>query len=176
MAFPMEKVVIAPIGVIESEHAEAGKTPIQPVFAKGCKGRAVLFPEYAEGLFGIEEFTHLILIYHFHEAGQTALTVKPFLEDAEKGVFATRHPKRPSGIGLSVVKLLGRDGNVLFLDDVDILNGTPLLDIKPYVAKFDRPEDAGSGWVGNVDEKTMNKRGKRNFRGDADNSASGEDL
>lgn len=168
-----ENIAIAPMGYIESGHVEAGKTPIQPVFARGCKGRAVVFPEYAEGLDGIEEFTHLILIYRFHRAGPTALTVRPFLEDVKKGVFATRHPQRPSGLGLSVVKLLGREGNALLLEDVDILDGTPLLDIKPYAAKFDRPDDAGSGWVENVDETTMKQRGRRDFAGDAGNSESG---
>ncbi|MBI5844488.1 MAG: tRNA (N6-threonylcarbamoyladenosine(37)-N6)-methyltransferase TrmO [Deltaproteobacteria bacterium] len=174
MALKSEKVVIAPIGVIESVHVEADKTPIQPVFARGVKGRAVVFPEYAEELDGIEEFTHIILIYHFHQAGPSALTVRPFLEDVEKGVFATRHPKRPSGLGLSMVRLTAREGNVLLLEDVDILDGTPLLDIKPWVAKFDRPFDAGSGWVDNVDEQTMKQRGRRNFAGNGGNSDSGE--
>jgi tRNA (Thr-GGU) A37 N-methylase len=91
--------------------------------------------------------------------------VKPFLQDIERGVFATRAPSRPNAIGLSIVELVSREGNILYLDDVDILDGTPLLDIKPYTAKFDRVETHRNGWQDEVDEETARRRGQRGYRG-----------
>jgi tRNA-Thr(GGU) m(6)t(6)A37 methyltransferase TsaA len=149
------------IGVIHSEHFAAEKTPIQPAYAKGCKGRAEIFPEFAEGLRDLEGFSHVYLLYHLHQAGPVSLVVKPFLQDAERGVFATRSPCRPNPIGLSIVELVRRDGNVLYLDGVDILDGTPLLDIKPYTAKFDYIETTRNGWQDDVDEETARLRGRR---------------
>jgi len=149
------------IGTIHSEHFALDETPIQPAFARGCSGRAVLRPEFAAGLRDIEGFSHLILLYHLHRACSMMLTVKPFLEDAEHGVFATRHPRRPNPIGLSVVRLVRREGATLFLADVDILDGTPLLDIKPYVGRFDCIRDTRNGWQDQVDEPTAQQRGRR---------------
>jgi tRNA-Thr(GGU) m(6)t(6)A37 methyltransferase TsaA len=157
-----------PIGVIHSEHAEARKTPIQPVYAKGCKGRIELFPEYADGLRDLEGFSHLYLIYQFHRAEPVKLIVKPFLQDVEHGVFATRSPRRPNAIGLSVVRLERRDGNVLYVDGVDILDGTPLLDIKPYTAKFDRFDTERNGWQDEVDGETAQREGRREYEGGGD--------
>ncbi|GAF87189.1 unnamed protein product, partial [marine sediment metagenome] len=121
-----------PIGVIRSEHVVAEQTPIQPAYAQGCKGLVEVCPEFEEGLRDLEGFSHLFLIYHFHQAEPAKLVVKPFLQDVERGVFATRAPCRPNAVGLSIVELVRREGNVLHLDGVDILDGTPLLDIKPY--------------------------------------------
>ncbi len=154
-------IIYRPIGVVHSDHTVAERTPIQPVYAKGCPGRAEIFPEFAEGLSDLDGFSHLYLIYHFHEASPARLKVKPFLQDVERGVFATRAPCRPNALGLSVVELVRREDNVLHLDGVDILDGTPLLDIKPYTAKFDRFEPSRNGWQDDVDEKTAMKRGKR---------------
>jgi tRNA-Thr(GGU) m(6)t(6)A37 methyltransferase TsaA len=163
----MNEAVITyhPIGVIRSEHVAAEQTPIQPAYAKGCKGRAEVFPEFASGLRHLEGFSHVYLIYHFHQAGPAKLLVKPFLQDVERGVFATRAPCRPNAIGLSVVELVRREGNVLHLDGVDILDGTPLLDIKPYTAKFDRFETSRNGWQDEVDEETARRRGRRGYIG-----------
>jgi tRNA-Thr(GGU) m(6)t(6)A37 methyltransferase TsaA len=94
-----------PIGVVRSEHREAEKTPIQPVYAKGCKGCVEIFPEFAEGLRDLEGFSHIYLIYHFHQSRQVKLRVKPFLQDVDRGIFSTRAPFRPNPIGLSVVEL-----------------------------------------------------------------------
>jgi tRNA-Thr(GGU) m(6)t(6)A37 methyltransferase TsaA len=113
----------------------------------------------------LEGFSHIYLIYHFHQAGPTRLMVKPFLQDVERGVFATRVPCRPNAIGLSVVELVHREANVLHLDGVDILDGTPLLDIKPYTAKFDLFETTRNGWQDDVDEETAGQRGRRGYRG-----------
>ena len=163
----MNKAAISynPIGVIHSEHIAAEQTPIQPVYAKGCKGRAEIFPEFAAGLQDLDGFSHLYLIYHFDRAGSVKLMVKPFMEDVERGVFATRSPRRPNAVGLSIVELVRREGNMLHLDGVDILDGTPLLDIKPYTAKFDCVETTRNGWQDNIDEQTARQRGRRNFRG-----------
>jgi len=163
----MNEAVITyhPIGVIRSEHVAVEETPIQPTYAKGCKGRAEVFPEFAAGLRDLEGFSHVYLIYHFHQAGPAKLMVKPFLQDVERGVFATRAPCRPNAIGLSVVELVRREGNVLHLGGVDILDGTPLLDIKPYTAKFDRFETVRNGWQDEVDEETARRRGRRGYIG-----------
>jgi tRNA-Thr(GGU) m(6)t(6)A37 methyltransferase TsaA len=159
-----ESIVYRPIGVIRSEHTKPGDTPIQPAYAKGCRGRAEVFAEYADGLRDLEGFSHVYLIYHLHRADPAKLIVKPFLQDVERGVFATRVPCRPNPIGLSVVELVRREGNILCLDGVDILDGTPLLDIKPYTAKFDRIETTRNGWQDEVDAETARRRGKRGYR------------
>jgi tRNA-Thr(GGU) m(6)t(6)A37 methyltransferase TsaA len=151
------------IGIIHSEHTIAEKTPIQPVYAKGCKGHVELCPEFAEGLKDLEGFSHIYLIYHFHQCRQVKLIVKPFLQDVDRGIFSTRAPCRPNPIGLSVVELVGIEGNILHLDGVDILDGTPLLDIKPYIAKLDLHQVKHSGWQDEVDEHTAKIRGNRSY-------------
>ena len=156
-----ECIVYEPIGVIRSGHTKPEDTPIQPVYSEGCQGRAEVFPEFAAGLRDLDGFSHIYLVYHMHKAGRSRLTVKPFLQDVERGVFATRAPCRPNPIGLSVVKLVRREGNVLHLDAVDVLDGTPLLDIKPYTAKFDYIETTRNGWQDEVDEETAWLRGRR---------------
>lgn len=111
-------------------------------------------------------FSHIWLLYWFHQAGPARLIVQPFLQDVEHGVFATRAPTRPNPIGLSLVHLVRREGCVLYLEDVDILDGTPLLDIKPYVPRFDYRADARTGWLAVVDEQEARQRGQRSFRTD----------
>lgn len=159
------RICFNPIGVIRSEHVSAQQTPIQPTYAKGCKGRVEISAEFAEGLRDLDGFSHIYLIYQFHQTEPAKLIVKPFLQDVERGVFSTRSPCRPNAIGLSVVELVGREGNVLHLDGVDILDGTPLLDIKPYSRKFDRIETFRNGWQDDVDEETAHQRGRRGYNG-----------
>ena len=154
-------VTCYPIGIIRSPHTVAAETPIQPVYAQGVEGRAEILPEFEDGLADLEGFSHLFLLYHFHRVGGVRLRVTPFLEDAEHGVFATRAPCRPNPIGLSVVRLVRREGRLLHLADVDVLDGTPLLDVKPYVARFDVREGVRSGWQDGVDEGTARARGRR---------------
>ncbi|MFN2298757.1 MAG: tRNA (N6-threonylcarbamoyladenosine(37)-N6)-methyltransferase TrmO [Anaerolineales bacterium] len=151
-----------PIGVIHSLHTAAEQTPIQPVFAEGCTGRAEIFPRYADGLADVEGFSHIYLIYHLHRAGPMRLRIAPFLQNVERGVFATRAPSRPNPIGLSIVELVRREGCVLHLDRVDILDGTPLLDIKPYTARFDRIAGTRNGWQDELtDGETLRAKGRR---------------
>jgi len=149
------------IGMIRSRHTAAERTPIQPAYAKGCKGEVEIFPEYEAGLDDLEGFSHIYLLYHFHRAGLVKLKVRPFLQDIERGLFATRAPCRPNPIGLSIVELLGREGNILHVDGLDILDGTPLLDIKPYTTKFDHVRTIRNGWQDDVDEATADRRGRR---------------
>jgi tRNA-Thr(GGU) m(6)t(6)A37 methyltransferase TsaA len=163
-------ITYRPIGVIGSEHVSPEKTPIQPAYAKGCKGEAHILPEFADGLRDLEGFSHIYLVYHFHQAGPAKMIVRPFLQDIERGVFATRASCRPNAIGLSVVELVRREGNVLHLDGVDILNGTPLLDIKPYTAKFDCIKTIRNGWQDDVDDTTAHRRGRRGYRGGIETS------
>jgi tRNA-Thr(GGU) m(6)t(6)A37 methyltransferase TsaA len=154
-------VSFRPIGIIRSGHTAASRTPIQPVFAEGCTGRAEVFPQYTDGLTDLDGFSHIYLLYHLHQAGPAQLRVKPFLEDVERGVFATRSPRRPNPIGLSIVELIRREGCVLHLNRVDILDGTPLLDIKPYTARFDRIEGTRNGWQDGLDDGDTLARGRR---------------
>lgn len=161
---PLITIPFVPIGVIRSEHHAAHETPIQPTYAKGCHGRAILLPQFAEGLRDLEGFSHLYLIVHLHRADPAQLVVKPFLQESERGVFSTRAPCRPNPIGLSIVELVSIDGLVLYLDGVDILDGTPLLDIKPYCAKFDCIPQTRNGWQDEVDEATAQQRGRRHYR------------
>jgi len=138
-----------PIGIIHTEFRDKKDAPVQGVFAKDAKGEVELYPEYAAGLKDIEGFSHIILIYHFHLSDGYSLISKPFLEDEQHGIFSIRHFKRPNPIGLSVVKLERVKWNLLEISEVDILDGTPLLDIKPFVSRFDNRQDAKSGWLSN---------------------------
>ena len=156
-------VTCKPIGIIHSCHVKPENTPIQSVYAEGCAGQTEVFSQYEAGLSDLEGFSHIYLIYHFHKAGPVELKVKPFLEDIERGLFATRSPRRPNPLGLSVVKLIKREKNILFLDGVDILDGTPLLDIKPYTARFDRLETSRNGWQDALDEETVKQRARRGY-------------
>jgi len=155
-----------PIGVIRSEHNVAERTPIQPVYARGCQGKVEVFPEFEDGLRDLEGFSHIYLIYHFHRSEKVKLTVKPFLQDIERGVFSTRATCRPNAIGISIVELQRRQENILFIDGVDVLDGTPLLDIKPYTAKFDLVQTTRNGWQDDVAEEIAQQRGMRAYRKD----------
>ena len=137
--------VMRPIGVIHSPYTEMAGTPIQSSHSQ-AKGIVDVYPEFVEGLQGLEGFSHIFLLYAFHESSGYTMIVKPFLDDHLHGLFATRYPARPNPIGLSVVRLIARQGNSLEIEGVDMLDGTPLLDIKPYVPDFDIRTDTRNGW------------------------------
>jgi len=141
---------LKPIGVIRTPFKVPAGTPIQPVFAEGAGGRVEVFDKYAEGLKDLDGFDRIWLIYWFDRVSQVNLTVKPFLDTVERGLFATRAPCRPNPIGMSSVRLLKIEKNVLHVADVDILDGTPLIDIKPYSPGFDHYPAERSGWLDSV--------------------------
>ncbi|MHC1573558.1 MAG: tRNA (N6-threonylcarbamoyladenosine(37)-N6)-methyltransferase TrmO [Candidatus Syntropharchaeales archaeon] len=144
----MNEIKYKPIGIIHSPFKESKGTPVQPTSAKGIEGIIEVFPEYAEGLKDLEGFSHIILIYHFHLSKEPSLKVKPFMDSNKMhGVFSTRAPSRPNPIGISVVHLLRIERNILHVQDVDIIDGTPLLDIKPYVPEFDVRKADRIGWL-----------------------------
>jgi tRNA-Thr(GGU) m(6)t(6)A37 methyltransferase TsaA len=134
------------IGVIHTEHTSKERAPIQGAFHPDAVGTVEILPEFAEGLLDIEMFSHLYLFYHFDRAEPGELIRHPFLDDTPHGIFAMRHPCRPNGIGITVVRLLERSGNRLTVKGIDALDGTPLLDIKPYVPRFDCHPEASEGW------------------------------
>ena len=143
----MSEILFKSIGIIHSPFQETAGMPIQPVGGKGVKGKIILDPDYQEGLKDLEGFSHLVLIYYFHRSGNEDLLVRPFLDDQIRGVFSTRAPSRPNRIGISVVKLLEIDGNILEIEDHDLLDQTPVLDIKPYVPEFDPSGPIRLGWL-----------------------------
>lgn len=144
----MSEFSFAPIGVLRTPHLRPESMPIQPAGARGVRGEAQISPRCREGLLHLEGFSHVILLYVFHEVGPAKMLVTPFLDAEAHGVFATRAPCRPNPIGLSVVRLAGIEETRLLLEDVDMLDGSPLLDIKPFVPSFDVPVDAVRiGWL-----------------------------
>jgi len=149
----MDEIKYKPIGVIHSPFKEPKGTPIQPAAAKETRGTVEVFPEYAKGLKDVDGFSHLILIYHFHLSRGASLEAKPYMDNEVRGIFSIRGPSRPNPIGLSVVRLIKIEGLTLHIQDVDIVDGTPLLDIKPYVPEFDMREVVRIGWL----EKRVHK-------------------
>ncbi len=133
------------IGVIHTPFIDKKQTPIQPTRSQ-ASGYVEVYPIFTKGLQDLEGFSHIILLYIFHQSDSYTLRVKPFLDDQLRGLFATRHPCRPNPIGLSIVRLLACRGNILDIEGVDMLDGTPLLDIKPYVPDFDVHTDVKTGW------------------------------
>jgi len=131
--------------VIHSPFHDPESTPIQAIRSQAI-GTVEVYPEFSQGLRGLEEFSHIYLLYAFHRSEGYSLLVKPFLDDDQHGLFATRHPRRPNPIGFSVVRLRKIEDNLLTIEGVDVLDDTPLLDIKPYVPDFDHRDDVQTGW------------------------------
>jgi len=136
-----------PIGFIHSPYSTKEETPVQGIFSPEGEGRVEVFPEYVDGLKDVEGFSHLFLLYLFDRAGTIELVRPTFLDDEPHGLFASRHPARPNGIGLTIVRLVRREGPTLHVRGIDTLDHTPLLDIKPYIPRFDSFPDASSGWT-----------------------------
>jgi tRNA-Thr(GGU) m(6)t(6)A37 methyltransferase TsaA len=143
-----EEILFKPIGTIHSPFKEPRGTPVQPTAAMGIAGTVEVFPQYAAGLKDIDGFSHVILLYQMHYSRRFSLVVKPFLDNVTHGVFATRAPARPNAIGLSVVSLSKVEDNILHVQNVDIVDSTPLIDIKPYVPQFDHQQPCEIGWMG----------------------------
>ena len=158
------KIEYEPIGVIHSPFQTTEGMPIQPSGAIGVQGAVELFPRFGQGLRDLDGFSHIILIYHFHRSVGYSLLVVPFLDSVERGVFATRAPRRPNAIGLSVVRLVRVEGDTLHIEDIDILDGTPLLDIKPYVPEFDRNLGDRVGWLEHVRDRVQKLRADDRFK------------
>jgi tRNA-Thr(GGU) m(6)t(6)A37 methyltransferase TsaA len=149
----MNEIRYTPIGIIRSPFKQPHGTPIQPAGARDIEGTVEIASEYVDGLKDINSFSRIILIYQFHLAKGYSLKVKPYMDDQSHGIFATRAPGRPNPIGISVVRLVSVDDNILHIRDVDIVDGTPLLDIKPYVPEFDMRKADNIGWL----EEKVNK-------------------
>ena len=143
----MDPITFRPIGLISTPFTTPAGTPIQPKAAEGVAGSIKIFREFCQGLQDLEGFSHIFLLYHFHLVQSYSLLVKPFLDDEERGLFATRAPARPNPIGLSIVRLEKIEGDTLHVLDVDMLDGTPLLDIKPFVPEFDARDQTRIGWL-----------------------------
>jgi tRNA-Thr(GGU) m(6)t(6)A37 methyltransferase TsaA len=143
----MDPITFRPIGLISTPFTTPAGTPIQPRAAEGVAGSIKIFPEFSQGLQDLEGFSHIFLLYHFHLVQSFSLLVKPFLDDKQRGLFATRAPARPNPIGLSIVRLERIEADTLHVLDVDMLDGTPLLDIKPFVPEFDVRDQARIGWL-----------------------------
>ncbi len=158
------QITYTSIGTIHSPFTDLKDMPIQPTSENSAPGTVHLHPQFASAIKDLEGFSHVILIYHFHQASRVYLTVTPFMDSEPRGIFATRAPTRPNPIGLSVVALKSVEGTVLHLENVDILDGTPLLDIKPYVPNFDTPHDVHVGWLGREDADVRQARSDDRFQ------------
>lgn len=156
-------VCFTPIGTIHSPFTEPAGMPIQPSGATGVPGSVMIDEKFREGLRDLCGFSRIILLYHLHRSQGYALDVIPFLDTVPHGVFATRAPRRPNAIGLSIVRLISVNGCELVIEDVDIVDGTPLLDIKPYVPEFDCYPDEKSGWFAGCREKVASMRADQRF-------------
>jgi tRNA-Thr(GGU) m(6)t(6)A37 methyltransferase TsaA len=160
----LKEIKYNPIGIIRSPHKGIKGMPIQPSGARGIGGTVEVKKKYAAGLKDLDGFEYIILLYHFHRSKGYELEVKPFLDDSLRGVFATRAPKRPNPIGMSIVRLLKVRDNILNIEDVDILDGTPLLDIKPYVPGFDVRRTEAIGWLSRKADKASKMKADGRFR------------
>ena len=154
----MNRIEFTPIGTIHTPFTELVGMPIQPGGGEGIEGTVELFPEFQEGLKDLDGFSHIILLYYLHLSQGYSLTVTPFLDDQKRGLFATRAPKRPNQIGLSVVRLTEVSENILTICDVDMIDGTPLLDIKPYVPEMQPSADVRTGWLSGVNAGRINRK------------------
>lgn len=160
----MQEIRYRPIGVIHSPFKQTKGMPIQPAGAGGVAGTVEVIPEYGDGLSDLDGFSHIFLLYHFHLSQGYSLMVKPYLDDSLRGVFATRAPRRPNAIGISVVRLVRIEGCILHIEDLDIADSTPLLDIKPYVPEFDCREAERIGWLAGKAERVAEVGADERFK------------
>lgn len=154
---------ISPIGFIETPFNDLEGMPIQPSGAADVMGTLVLDKSFEQGLNDLDGFSHIILLYHFHQSKGYKMMVKPFLDDQKRGLFSTRAPRRPNPIGLSIVRLIKREGNRVAIKGIDVLNGTPLIDIKPYVPEFDTKDVSAVGWLEKNQQKARSLKSDDRF-------------
>lgn len=154
---------IRSLGIIHTPHKTIDDMPIQPKGASKIEGCVELNEKYIEGLKDLDGFSHIYLLYNFHQAERTEMMVTPFMDNKPRGVFSTRSPLRPNHIGISIVKLKGVKGNRVYIEGADMLDGTPLLDIKPYIGKFDEVKNSRSGWLKASDDEIRQKRSDNRF-------------
>jgi tRNA-Thr(GGU) m(6)t(6)A37 methyltransferase TsaA len=154
---------IKTIGTIHTPFDTLEDMPIQPKGAEEVIGTVKLEEQYSAGLVDLNGFSHIYLLYRFHMAKRTALTVTPFMDTSPRGVFSTRSPLRPNHIGISIVRLIGVEKNIITVQGIDVLNGSPLLDIKPYIAAFDSVQQSRSGWMKGSEEEVARKRSDQRF-------------
>ena len=157
-------ITYEPIGVVRSPFTDLVSMPIQPVSDASSPGTIEIYAPFVGGLKGLDGFSNLILLYHLHEVRDKSLTVTPFLDSIPRGIFAARAPARPNPIGLSVVKLVRIEGPILHVEDLDVLNETPLINLKPYVPEFDHRPDARIGWLERVKGNTKAKVSDERFQ------------
>ncbi len=158
------KIVYQPIGIIHSPFDNLEDMPIQPASEASGSGFVEIFPEFVDGLLDLDGFSHIYLLYHLHKVREARLMVVPFLDTEQRGVFATRAPCRPNPIGLSLVKLVRIEKNLIYVDGLDTLDGTPLLDLKPYVPEFEDKVDIRLGWLGKVKDQVRTQRSDARFK------------
>lgn len=142
-----DSMIIKAIGSIHTLYKTKEECPIQPLYSPDFLERVEVFGENEQGLKDIETFSHIYLVYLFDRSGKIDLVRPTFLDDEPHGIYASRHPCRPNSIGLSIVKLVRREGNALIIEGADMLDKTPLLDIKPYIPKYDAIRSASAGWT-----------------------------
>lgn len=157
-------ITYTPIGTIHSPYQDKADMPIQPTGATGVEGRVELLEEFKEGLTDLDGFSHVILLYHFHRSENYQLKVIPFMDREQRGLFSTRAPKRPNPIGLSIVQLEKVKDNILYIRNIDVLDGTPLLDIKPYIPEFDAQNKVSTGWFKQTRETVSQYRSDERFK------------
>jgi tRNA-Thr(GGU) m(6)t(6)A37 methyltransferase TsaA len=171
----LQKMIeLNPIGIIRTPFDKPEGMPIQPAGGVGICGTIEVFEEFEGGLRDLDGFSHIILLYHFHQSHGFKLHVVPFMDSEPRGVFATRAPKRPNPIGISVVQLDKIESGVLYVQNVDILDGTPLIDIKPYVPEFDRPLEIRTGWLEQARKTVSNRKSDNRFRYKREEEASAD--
>lgn len=143
----MDEITFRPIGVIRSSFKQARGTPIQAGAARNASATVEVYDAYLQGLEDLDGFSHIILLYHFHLTRGYSLKVVPYLDTLERGVFSTRAPRRPNRIGLAVVELIRIENNIIYFRGNDMVDGTPVLDIKPYLPEFDHRVVTKKGWL-----------------------------
>jgi tRNA-Thr(GGU) m(6)t(6)A37 methyltransferase TsaA len=160
----MKMIAFNPIGIIHTPFRELKGMPIQPAGAIGVRGTVEIFEEYQAGLKDLEGFSHIILLYHLHRSNGFELNIVPFMDVEPRGLFATRAPNRPNPIGLSVIQLDRIEEGILHIQNVDILDGTPLLDIKPYIPDFDAALKVRTGWLEKARKEVSTRKSDDRFR------------